>query len=132
MKRKRHTPQEIVAKLREADVDLNQGATIEVVCRKLEISKLTFHRWRHPVWLDEGPVIARMKELENENARLNKIVAQQAMEIDALKDLSRKTGKPGGQATGGGAFARRMVLHGTERLPVWRGYILAELNYQGG
>jgi putative transposase len=47
MKRKRHTPQEIIAKLREAEVDLNQGATIEAVCRKLEISEQTFHRWRH-------------------------------------------------------------------------------------
>jgi putative transposase len=40
MKRKRHTPQEVIAKLREAEVDLNQGATIDVVCRKLEISEL--------------------------------------------------------------------------------------------
>lgn len=47
MKRKRHAPQEIIAKLREAEVDLNHGATIEAVCRKLEISEQTFHRWRH-------------------------------------------------------------------------------------
>src|SRR6266851_4041425 len=47
MKRKRHTPQKIIAKLREAEVDLNQGATIEAVCRKLEISEQTVHRWRH-------------------------------------------------------------------------------------
>ena len=46
MKRKRHTPQEIIAKLREAEVELNQGATIEAVSRKLEISEQTFHRWR--------------------------------------------------------------------------------------
>ena len=47
MRRKRHTPQEIIAKLREAEVDLNQGATIEAICRKLEIREQTFHRWRH-------------------------------------------------------------------------------------
>jgi len=90
MKRKRHTPQEIIAKLREAEVELNQGATIEAVCRKLEISEQTFHRWRHEYGGLKGPEMARMKELEKENARLKKIVAQQAMDIDALKDLNRK------------------------------------------
>jgi putative transposase len=81
MKRKRHTPQEIIAKLREAEVDLNQGATIEAVCRKLEISEQTFHCWRHLYGGMTGPEMARMKELEKENARLKKIVAQQAMDI---------------------------------------------------
>lgn len=46
MKRKRHTPQEVISKLRDAEGELNQGATIEAVCRKLEISEQTFHRWR--------------------------------------------------------------------------------------
>ncbi len=90
MKRKRHTPQ-IIAKLGEAEVDLNQGATIEAVSRKLEISEQTFHRWRHMYGGNggmKGPEMARVKELEKENARLKKIVAQQAMDIDALKDLS--------------------------------------------
>src|SRR5215475_7412754 len=73
MKRKRHTPQEIIAKLREAEVDLNQGATIETVCRKLEISQQTFHRWRHLYGGIKGLEMARMKELEKENARLKKI-----------------------------------------------------------
>src|SRR5258708_28632709 len=90
MKRKRHTPQEIIAKLREAEVDLNQGATIEAVCRKLEISEQTFHRWRHLYGGMKGPEMARMKEMEKENARLRKIGAQEAMDIDALKDISRK------------------------------------------
>src|SRR5215510_724743 len=72
MKRKRHTPQEIIAKLREAEVDLNQGTTIETVCRKLEISEQTFHRWRHLYGGMKGLEMARMKELEKENARLKK------------------------------------------------------------
>src|SRR5437660_12743590 len=110
MKRKRHTPQEIIAKLREAEVELNQGATIEAVSRKLEISEQTFHRWRQQFGGMKGPEMVRMKELERENARLKKIVAQQAMDIDALKDLNRKTGEPGGQATGGALSMRRAQL----------------------
>ena len=80
MKRKHHTPQEIIAKLREAEVELNQGSTIEAVSRKLEISEQTFHRWRHLYGGMKGPEMARLK----------KIGAQQAMDIDALKDLNRK------------------------------------------
>lgn len=90
MKRKRHTPQEIIAKLREAEVDLNQGSTGEVVCRKLEISEQTFHRWRQQYGGMKGPEMARLKEIEKENARLKKIVAQQALDLDALKEISRK------------------------------------------
>jgi transposase-like protein len=72
MKRKRHTPREVIAKLRQAEVDLNQGATIEAVCRKWEVSEQTFHRWRHLYAGMKGPEMARMKELEKENARLKK------------------------------------------------------------
>lgn len=90
MKRKRHTPQEIITKLREAEAELNQGATVEAVCRKLEVSEPTFHRWRQLYGGMKGPEMARLKELEKENARLKKIVAQQVMDIDALKELARK------------------------------------------
>lgn len=90
MRRKRHTPQEIIAKLREVEVELDQGATIEGVSGRLEISEQTFHRWRHLYGGMKGPEMSRMKELEKENARLKKIVAQQGMDIDALKGLSRK------------------------------------------
>ena len=90
MKRKRHTPQEIITKLREAEVELNQGATIDAVCRKLEVSEPTYHRWRQLYGGMKGPELVRLKELERENQRLRKIVAQQAMDIDALKEISRK------------------------------------------
>src|SRR5438046_10371372 len=95
MKRKRHTPQEIIVKLREAEVELNQGATIEAVSRKLEISEQTFHRWRQQFGGMKGPEMARMKELEKENTRLKKIVAQQAMDIDTLRSEERRVGKEG-------------------------------------
>jgi putative transposase len=91
MNSKRHTPQEIIIKLRDAEVELNQGTTIEAVCRKLEISEPTFHRWRQLYGGMKGPERARLKELEKENARLKKIVAQQALDLDALKELARKT-----------------------------------------
>jgi transposase-like protein len=90
MKRKRHTPQEIIVKLREAEGELNQGATMEAVCRKLEVSEPTFHRWRQLYGGMKGPEMVRLKELEKENARLKKIVAQQALDLDAPKELSRK------------------------------------------
>ena len=90
MRRKRHTPQEIITNLRQAEAELNQGATVEMVCRKLEISEQTFHRWRHLYGGMKGPEMARLKELERENQRLRKIVAQQAMDIDGLKELNRK------------------------------------------
>ena len=60
MKRKHHTPQEIIAKLREAEVELNQGGTIEAVSRKLEISEQTFHRWRLLYGGMKGPYAARI------------------------------------------------------------------------
>ncbi len=90
MRRKRHTPQEVITKLREAEAELNQGAAVEAVCRNLEISEQTFHRWRHLYGGMKGPEMARLKGLERENQRLRKIVAQQAMDIDALKEISRK------------------------------------------
>jgi transposase-like protein len=90
MKSKRHTPQEIIVKLRKAEAELNQGAIIEAVCRKLEVSEPTLHRWRQLYGGMKGPEMVRLKELEKENARLKKIVAQQPLDLDALKELARK------------------------------------------
>ena len=90
MKRKRHRPEQIIEKLRQADVELSQGATVEAVCRRLEVSEQTYHRWRNQFGGMKGPEMARLKELERENRRLKKIVAQQAMDIDVLKDVNSK------------------------------------------
>ena len=90
MKSKRHSPEQILAKLRQTDVELSQGATVEAVCRKLEVSEQTYHRWRNQFGGMKGPEMARLKELERENRRLKKIVAQQAMDIDVLKDVNSK------------------------------------------
>ena len=90
MKRKRRRPEQIIEKLRPADVDLSQGATVEAACRKLEVREQTYHRWRNQFGGMQGPEMARLKELERENRRLKKIVAQQAVDLDVLKDLNSK------------------------------------------
>ena len=90
MKRKRHTPQEILEKLRTVEAESSQGRTFAEIARKLEVSEQTLHRWRNQYGGMKGPEVARLKELERENARLKKIVAEQAMDIDVLKDVSRK------------------------------------------
>jgi len=90
MKRKKHTPQQIVEKLRTVEAELSQGRTFVEIARKLEVGEQTLHRWRNQYGGMKGPEVARLKELERENARLKKIVAEQAMDLDVLKDLTQK------------------------------------------
>ena len=88
---KRHTPQQIILKLHQADEKLASGASLPEVARELEISEATYHRWRRRYYggmnLSETK---RLKELQKENARLKKIVADQALVIQILKEVSRK------------------------------------------
>ena len=88
MKRRRHKPEEIVKKLREASISLAGGARIEDVCKKLEVSVATFHRWKERYGGAEENTVKRLKELEKENDRLKKLVADQALDIDMLKDVT--------------------------------------------
>ncbi len=90
MKRKKHTSQQILEKLRTVDVELSAGRTFAEIARKLEVSEQTVHRRRNVYGGMKGPEVARLKELERENARLKKIVAEQAMDLDVLKEVSRK------------------------------------------
>lgn len=87
MKRTRHSPEQIVAKLREAEAMMNAGATIGQVCQKLTISEQTFHRWRNQYGGMKANEARRLKELEQENARLKKLVADQALDNAMLKEL---------------------------------------------
>lgn len=89
MKRRKHTPEQIVRKLAEADKLLAQGKTVEEVARHLEITESTYHRWRNQYGGMKADDAKRMKELERENGRLKKIVADQALDIDMLKELNR-------------------------------------------
>lgn len=90
MKRKKNTPEQIVTKLRQAQLELGKGATVDQVSRKLGITEQTYYRWKREYGGMEVDQLARLKELERENGRLKKIVAEQAMDIDALKEIASK------------------------------------------
>jgi putative transposase len=86
MKGKRYTPEQIIRVLREAEA----GKAVSQVCREHGVSEWSFYRWRKKYAGMDVCEAKRMKELEGENARLKRIVAQQAMDIDALKELLSK------------------------------------------
>jgi len=88
MKRKRHTPEQIVRKLREGDRLLNEGRDLTEVLRHLEVSESSWNRWRNQYGGMKADEAKRLRELERENARLKKIVADKALEIDMLKELA--------------------------------------------
>jgi len=89
MKRRRHTPEQIIRKLREAERLQAEGADIATVARHLEISEQTFHRWRAQYGGMKADDAKRLKELERENARLKRIVADQALDISALREVAK-------------------------------------------
>ncbi len=89
MKKKRHTPEQIVQKLRVASEELARGTSIEEVCRKLEVSVATYHRWNKQYGGAKMETVKRLKELEKQNARLKKLVADQALDLDMLKEIAQ-------------------------------------------
>jgi putative transposase len=89
MARRRHTPEQVVRKLREADRLLAEGADVAAVARHLEISEPTYHRWRAQYGGMKADGARRLKELETENARLKRIVADKELEIDALREIAK-------------------------------------------
>ena len=89
MTRKRHSPEQIIAKLREADAMLATGATIGQICQKLEIAEPTFHRWRHQYGGMKAQEAKRLKELEVENTRLKKLVADLSLDKQILAEALR-------------------------------------------
>jgi putative transposase len=88
--KKRHTPEQIVRKLRQAEAELAARASVpEIARRRLGISQATFHRWRNHYGRMKANAMKRLKKLESEIARLKKIVADQAVNIDILKEVSQ-------------------------------------------
>ena len=86
---KRFTTEQIVAKLREAEKIQAQGMTVPALCKKIGVSEQTFYRWRIKYGALKDDEAARLKALEAENARLKRIVAEQALDISMLKDLQK-------------------------------------------
>ena len=89
MKRRRHTPEQIVRKLREAARLRAEGREVPEVAKTLEVSEATYHRWRAQYGGLKADDVKRLKELETENARLKRIVADKELQIEALKELGR-------------------------------------------
>ncbi len=89
MGRKRFTAEQIINMLREAEVLLNQDSTVGEVCRKLGISEQTYYRWRKDYGGMRVDQAKRLKELEKENTRLKKLVADLSLDKDILKEAAR-------------------------------------------
>ena len=87
--KKRHTPEQIVGKLRQADVALGQGLKVPAVCKQLGISEQTYYRWRQKYGGMAPEMAKHLKALEKENARLKRVVADQALDIQILKEAAR-------------------------------------------
>jgi putative transposase len=89
MSRERFTPEQIITMLREAEVLLNQGASVSDVWRKLGISEQSYYRWRKEYGGMRIDQAKRLKELEQENARLKKLVADLSLDNAILKEANR-------------------------------------------
>jgi len=89
MKRRRHSPEQIIRKLREADRMLSEGKTIAEVCQQLEVVEATFHRWRNQYGGMKADDAKQLKELQVENGRLKKLVAEQALDKQILEETLR-------------------------------------------
>ena len=89
MKRIRHSPEQIIRKLREADAEMASGKTIPEVCKALGIAETTYHRWRNQYGGMKADEMKRLKDLERENARLKALVADLALDKAILKEAAR-------------------------------------------
>lgn len=89
MARKRNSPEQIVAKLRDAEAVQAAGGSAADAARKLGVSENTLYRWRSLHGAMKVPDVRRLKGLERENAQLKKLVAEQALDIAMLKEVAR-------------------------------------------
>jgi transposase-like protein len=89
MKRKYRKPEQIIKLLRQAEAKSAQGQSIDDICRQLGISDATYYNWRKQYGKMELDEVKRFKELQKENSRLKKLVADQALDIDILKETLR-------------------------------------------
>lgn len=87
--KKRLMPEQVVAKLRQADVELGKGLKVPQVCKQLGISQQTYYRWRTKYGGMDPQMAKQLKALEKENARLKKLVADQALDMAIPKEAAR-------------------------------------------
>lgn len=89
MKGRRHTPEQIVRKLHDADRLIAEGKTMAVVLKQLGVSEQTYYRWRKAYGELSPDEARRLKELESENRRLKKLVADKELELDVMREIAR-------------------------------------------
>ncbi len=88
MARRRHTAEQIIQKLREAEIALGRGETVKTVCKQLEVTEQTYYRWRKEYGGLRMDQAKRLRELERENARLKRLVADQALDNAILREAA--------------------------------------------
>ncbi len=89
MGKKRFTPEQIIGKLREAEVLQSQGESLEMICRKLGVTDQTYYRWRKEYGGIRMDQAKRLRELEKENSQLRKLVTDLSLDNSILKEASR-------------------------------------------
>jgi putative transposase len=89
MKQQRYSVEQIIAKLRRADVELGKGRRVAEACKLLEITEQTYYRWRQKYRGMEPSMAKELKVLQQENARLKKLVANQALDMEILREAAR-------------------------------------------
>ena len=83
---KKYRPEQIVQKLRQADVELGKGLSVREVCRKIEVSQQTYYRWRQRYGGMSPEMIKELRALQKQNQRLRKIIAEQRIDMEILKE----------------------------------------------
>ncbi len=89
MSQKRHSVDQVIAKLRKADVELGKGKRVPEVCKLISITEQTYYRWRQKYGGMQPEMAKQLKALEKENARLKKMVAEQALDMEILKEAAK-------------------------------------------
>ena len=107
MSRKRHKPEEIVSKLRQVDVLVAQGTLVADAVRSIGVTEVTYYRWRQEYGGLKSSQVKRMKELETENQRLRKAIADLTLDKLILQEAARETSEPRASARLCGAYPVR-------------------------
>lgn len=88
-RRRKHTPEQVVRKLQDADRMLTEGADVAAVCRQLQVTEATYYRWRNQFGGLKAEDAKRLKDLERENSALKRLLAEAELEKAALKEIAK-------------------------------------------